>query len=209
MNKRFLSEVSTLITKGTTPTTVGGSFVSQGIHFVKSESVGEYKHLDKSLFQFIDKETDEKLKRSRLEQDDLLFSIAGAYLGKLSIVQKSDLPANTNQAVGIVRVDSSQADVNYLYYYFSQNHINKYINRLSSQSSQPNLNLDLLGNLELWYRPLVIQQKIATILSSLDAKIELNNRINRELEAMAKTLYDYWFVQFDFPFDFAQGKPRS
>lgn len=53
------------------------------------------------------------------------------------------------------------------------------------------------------------QKNIAEVLSSLDAKIELNNRINAELEAMAKTLYDYWFVQFDFPFDFAQGKPDA
>ncbi|NCO02195.1 MAG: restriction endonuclease subunit S [Epsilonproteobacteria bacterium] len=50
-----------------------------------------------------------------------------------------------------------------------------------------------------------IQQKIAKVLSTLDAKIELNNRINKELEAMAKTLYDYWFVQFDFPN--VDGKP--
>ncbi|NDC93518.1 MAG: restriction endonuclease subunit S, partial [Flavobacteriales bacterium] len=49
------------------------------------------------------------------------------------------------------------------------------------------------------------QQKIASVLSSLDSKIELNNRINAELEAMAKTLYDYWFVQFDFTN--AKGKP--
>jgi type I restriction enzyme S subunit len=49
------------------------------------------------------------------------------------------------------------------------------------------------------------QQKIALVLSSLDSKIELNNRINAELEAMAKTLYDYWFVQFDFPNE--KGKP--
>ncbi|MCU0323637.1 MAG: restriction endonuclease subunit S [Spirosomaceae bacterium] len=49
------------------------------------------------------------------------------------------------------------------------------------------------------------QQKIANVLSALDAKIELNNRINAELEAMAKTLYDYWFVQFDFPD--VEGKP--
>lgn len=53
------------------------------------------------------------------------------------------------------------------------------------------------------------QQKIAAVLSALDAKIELNQRINAELESMAKTLYDYWFVQFDFPFDFAQGKPNE
>ncbi len=51
------------------------------------------------------------------------------------------------------------------------------------------------------------QQKIAAVLSALDAKIDCNNRINAELESMAKTLYDYWFVQFDFPFDFASGKP--
>ncbi|MBK7041942.1 MAG: restriction endonuclease subunit S [Bacteroidetes bacterium] len=53
--------------------------------------------------------------------------------------------------------------------------------------------------------PIKEQFKIAQILSTLDAKIELNNRINAELEAMAKTLYDYWFVQFDFPD--AKGKP--
>ena len=47
------------------------------------------------------------------------------------------------------------------------------------------------------------------VLSALDAKIELNNRINAELESLAKTIYDYWFVQFDFPFDFAQGKPSA
>lgn len=62
----------------------------------------------------------------------------------------------------------------------------------------------LIPNLELDE-----QQTIASVLSSLDTKIELNNRINAELEAMAKTIYDYWFVQFDFPFDFAQGKPDA
>ncbi|MGJ0328718.1 restriction endonuclease subunit S [Aliarcobacter cryaerophilus] len=49
------------------------------------------------------------------------------------------------------------------------------------------------------------EEKIANVLSSLDSKIELNNKINKELEAMAKTLYDYWFVQFDFPDE--NGKP--
>lgn len=53
------------------------------------------------------------------------------------------------------------------------------------------------------------QARTAAVLSALDAKIELNNRINAELEAMAKTLFDYWFVQFDFPFDFAKGRPAA
>ena len=205
MNKKTLKDVSVLITKGTTPTSIGGSFTDKGIIFVKSESITHSKYLNSDIFGHIDYQTDEKLKRSRLEEKDLLFSIAGAYLGKIAIVQKSDVPSNTNQAVGIVRLNHKLVDVDYIYYYFSQNHINEYINKLSSQSSQPNLNLEQLGNLEFEYLNLQDQQKIASLLSTLDAKIELNNKINTELEAMAKTLYDYWFVQFDFPN--GNGKP--
>ncbi len=73
-------------------------------------------------------------------------------------------------------------------------------------TSYPSLNPSDIGNLEFDI-PVSIseQQKIAKVLSDLDAKIELNNKINAALEAMAKTLYDYWFVQFDFPN--ANGKP--
>lgn len=205
MNKKTLKEVSLLITKGTTPSSIGSNFTTSGINYVKSESVGKFKFLDGELFQYIDSKTDEKLKRSRLSEGDLLFSIAGAYLGKISIVRDSDLPANTNQAVGIVRLDKTKADKNYVYYYFTQKQINEYINKLSSQSSQPNLNLDLLGKLEFNYLPIEFQSQIAKVLSDLDAKIELNNKINAELEAMSKLIYDYWFVQFDFPNE--AGKP--
>ena len=67
-------------------------------------------------------------------------------------------------------------------------------------SSQPLLTQGILNNLEISYpENFIAQQKIASVLSALDDKIELNNRFNAELEAMAKTLYDYWFVQFDFP----------
>lgn len=206
MNSRFeLKEVSELITKGTTPTTVGCNFTNHGINFIKSESISDSKYLNSYVFEHIDKETDNKLKRSRLAEGDLLFSIAGAYLGKIGIVRSRDLPANTNQAVGIVRLNKKKADVDFLYYYFSQNYINKYINKLSSQSSQPNLNLELLGKLEFGLTDISIQKKIAEVLSSLDSKIELNNNIDSELELMAKTLYNYWFVQFDFPNK--NGKP--
>ncbi len=203
--KTTLKEISELITKGTTPTSIGGVFTDSGIYFIKSESICGSKFLNRDVFGYIDEETDRKLKRSRLAKDDLLFSIAGAYLGKIGIVRDEDLPSNTNQAVGIVRLNKNVVDVNYVFYYFSQNHINQYINQLSSQSSQPNLNLDLLGKLEIELKDINTQQKIAAVLSSLDSKIELNNKINTELEAMAKTLYDYWFVQFDFPDK--DGKP--
>jgi type I restriction enzyme S subunit len=199
MSKITLKEVSELITKGTTPSSVGCEFVEEGINFIKSESISDSKHLNNQIYEHIDEVTDDKLKRSRLKEGDLLFSIAGAYLGKIGIVQNTDVPANTNQAVGIVRLKKELVDIDYVYYFFSQTHINSYINKLSSQSSQPNLNLDLLGKLEFELLDIATQKQIAAVLSSLDSKIELNNRINAELEAMAKTLYDYWFVQFEFP----------
>ena len=86
--------------------------------------------------------------------------------------------------------------------------ITEYLNVIASNNvtSYPSLNPSDIGDLVLKIPSSKIeQQKIAKVLSDLDAKIELNNRINTELEAMAKTLYDYWFVQFDFPD--ANGKP--
>jgi hypothetical protein len=70
----------------------------------------------------------------------------------------------------------------------------------------PSLNQKILDRLPIWLPEIEEQQKIAAVLSVLDAKIGCNKCINAELETMAKTLYDYWFVQFDFPFDFAQGR---
>ncbi|SDY00355.1 restriction endonuclease subunit S [Nitrosomonas sp. Nm58] len=82
--------------------------------------------------------------------------------------------------------------------------------RERSQGSQTKfLTMPILTGIHLKDLGFDEQSKIAKVLTSIDTKIKLNNRINAELEAMAKTLYDYWFVQFDFPFDFAQGKPDA
>ena len=74
-----------------------------------------------------------------------------------------------------------------------------------SGSALPRIILKNFGEIDVIYKEIKVQQKIASLLSALDSKIELNNRINTELEAIAKTLYDYWFVQFDFPD--TNGKP--
>lgn len=72
---------------------------------------------------------------------------------------------------------------------------------MEGTSGRKRVNENALKNLEFVFPDLPAQKSIAKVLSDLDAKIELNNRINRELESMAKTLYDYWFVQFDFPIE--------
>jgi len=79
------------------------------------------------------------------------------------------------------------------------------ISCMEGTSGRQRVNENTLKNFELAFPCLIEQQKIAKVLSDLDAKIELNNKINAELEAMAKLIYDYWFVQFEFPNE--DGKP--
>lgn len=99
-----------------------------------------------------------------------------------------------NNHAHILRANKEN-DIKYLYYNFNRIKFEPYV----TGSSQPKLNKENLLNIVTSVHLLKEQQKIASVLSALDDKIELNNRINAELEAMAKTLYDYWFVQFDFP----------
>lgn len=72
-------------------------------------------------------------------------------------------------------------------------------------SIQKNINLDFLENFELMVPPLNYQNKVSKLLKDIDSKIANNNAISKELESMAKTIYDYWFLQFEFPDE--DGKP--
>ena len=91
----------------------------------------------------------------------------------------------------------------FMHYVFT--YIKRAIQNSASGSIQDNINIDYLTGLKFKIPFKSEQDEIASVLATIDTKIELNNSINAELEAMAKTLYDYWFVQFDFPN--ANGKP--
>ncbi len=115
--------------------------------------------------------------------------------GTLSNIQYVNKPFWTVDTIYYTIVNKKLANVYYLFNYLKMFDLS----RLNSGTGVPSMTFDAYYNLEVYLPDLPTQQKIAAVLSSLDSKIELNNRINAELEAMAKTLYDYWFVQFDFP----------
>ena len=192
-----LGDLCDVITKGTTPTTLGYKFTETGINFVKSECVSFDGWIDLSKFTFIDEATHEALKRSQLQEGDILFSMAGVYIGKTAIVPKAILPANTNQAVGIVRLNKRRAIPHFIDYHLRNPSYNLFLNNLVAQSAQPNLNLTEIRNLPITLPPLPEQKAIAAILGALDDKIELNRRMNATLEAMARALFQSWFVDFD------------
>lgn len=98
-------------------------------------------------------------------------------------------------------------DREYLYYFLKQDSVFQYVDKLSARTGgQTGVDLVSLNKYPIRLPDDVLdQRKLVSVLITLDAKIDCNNRINAELEAMAKMLYDYWFVQFDFPD--ASGKP--
>ncbi|MFM9104287.1 MAG: restriction endonuclease subunit S, partial [Cyanobium sp.] len=94
--------LSTVITKGSTPTSYGHAYTEAGVSFVKVESIKDGALRPSGINSFISPGTNEFLSRSRLEAGDILFSIAGS-IGTCAIVEESILPANTNQALAIIR----------------------------------------------------------------------------------------------------------
>ena len=96
-------------------------------------------------------------------------------------------------------IPKSNINNDYLYYWLRQESVFKYVDALSQRTSgQTGVDLFSLNQYPILLPTLEYQKEVASILGALDAKIELNNKINKELEAMAKLIYDYWFVQFDF-----------
>ena len=194
-----LKDISVKITKGTTPTTMGRPFVEEGINFIKAEALNGDTSLDRNGFAFIDEGTHQLLQRSILEKQDILVTIAGANTGKCGLVREADLPANTNQAVGIVRINHESAEPRFVYYFFKQKRTFDYIQTLSAQSAQPNLNLTNLGNIRVSLPPREVQTRIASILSAYDDLIENNRRRIQLLEQAARMIYKEWFVRLRFP----------
>lgn len=191
-----LGDISNKITKGTTPTTMGFPFVEEGVNFIKAESVTMEGRIDPSKFVFITEAVHEKLKRSQLEEGDILFSMAGVVLGKTAIVGEEFLPANTNQALALIRLNKALAYPEFVHYFLQQQSIFEYVNSMSAQSAQPNINLEEIGGLQISLPPLSTQRRIAGILTALDDKIELNRQMNVTLEGIAQTIWQEWFGKY-------------
>lgn len=189
-----LKDITTKITKGTTPTSIGCKFEKSGINFIKSESLVDGKTIDKSKFAFISERTHERLKRSQIEENDILFSMAGMFLGKTGIATAEVVPANTNQAVAIIRVDDTKANYEYVYYYLNQKSVIHTINTTSAQSAQPNINLKQIGEIKINLPDRKKQDQIVSLLSAIDLKISNNVEINDNLFAQMQALYAAWFI---------------
>jgi type I restriction enzyme S subunit len=163
-----------------------------------------FKNLNQMRFEATERE------RYGLQLGDLVIC-EGGEPGRCAIWNDEIAEMKIQKALHRVRVNKDYSN-KFLYYRFLLAGRNGELKRHFIGSTIKHLTGAGLKQVEFSFPPLKNQKKIADVLSSLDAKIELNNQINEELEGLAKLLYDYWFVQFDFPITGAQaaamGKPR-
>ena len=182
-----LSELCHIVTKGTTPTTLGKPFVESGINFIKAESILDDHSIDKSKFAFIDEETNALLKRSIIHDGDVVFTIAGT-LGRFALIDENVLPANTNQAVAIIRADVKKVLPEYIYICFiGEWHTDYYAKRVQ-QAVQANLSLTTIKSLPI---PLLDEAKMSEYLSlilPLIKAIKTNEAQNEKLAALRDNL---------------------
>lgn len=172
-----LSELCKLITKGTTPTTLGKNFTNSGINFIKVESILENHSFNREKFSYINKTTNFILKRSILHSGDILFTIAGT-LGRFALVDDSILPANTNQAVAIIRVNKDKILPEYLYSSFLGNWHNDYYKRHVQQAVQANLSLTTIKSLLIPMLPQAELQKYMELVHPIIKYMKKNEKEN-------------------------------
>lgn len=182
-----MGELSLLITKGTTPK----RYESSGVNFIKTESF-ENNQINKNKLSFISKETHcGELQRSVLEENDILITIAGATIGKCVVVSKELIPANTNQALAIIRLNDKN-NVNYIFHLLRSIHMKKYILNCVKGSAQPNLNLKQLSEFKVPMIKYSEQECIVSILDKFDALVnDISEGLPAELNARRKQ-YEYY-----------------
>lgn len=182
-----LQELCKVVTKGTTPTTLGKPFTSSGINFIKAESILDSHSIDSSKFAFIDEETNALLKRSVIKANDIVFTIAGT-LGRFAMVDNSVLPANTNQAVAIIRPDENKVTPAYLYSFFIGNWHNEYYSKRIQQAVQANLSLTTIKSLPIAVLSKTTMNNYDELVSPLFALMKGNEEENRRLSELRDTL---------------------
>ena len=185
-----LEEVTSVITKSTTPTTLKKYFVQSGINFIKIESIGNHGDFIESKFAKIDTETHNLLKRSKIQDGDILFSIAGA-IGRTALITKRFLPANTNQALAIIRPKEELLRY-YLYQVVSSLDFLNFSKGRIVQTAQANVSLGVLSsaNILLPANEILLKYnlKIKNIFETIDEISTQNQNLSKTRDLLIPQL---------------------
>ena len=197
-----LGDVCSKIGSGATPSGGKEAYKGGDYHLIRSQNVLDFAFSKDGLASINDEQAN-KLKNVEIIQGDVLLNITGDSVARCCIVPSEILPARVNQHVAIIRPRKEELDNNYLLYYL-QYYKRQLLQIASAGATRNAITKVMIENLILpCPKSLDDQRRIASILSSLDRKIELNNKINTNLEEMAQAIFKNWFVDFE---PFKDGK---
>ena len=183
-----LSEIAELITKGTTPTTLGYNFQEDGVNFLKIECFSENGTYIKEKTAHISEECHEKLKRSKLRTGDILFSIAGA-IGRVAVVTEEMLPANTNQALAIIRVTRDDIYLPYIKLILTSQIVKAQFERKKQGVAQLNISLKDINELEIPLPEKSKQIECASLLEKISGIITARQKQLQKLDKLIKARF--------------------
>lgn len=188
-----LGELTTKIGSGATPRGGSNSYKDEGISLIRSQNVLDLQFTTDGL-AFIDDEQADGLKNVIVEEKDVLLNITGDSVARVCMVPNFILPARVNQHVSIIRADTKKAVPEYLLYnLISQKE--ELLMQSEIGATRKAITKGMIEQFELKIPPLEEQRAIASVLSSLDDKIDLLHRQNQTLEQMAETLFREWFIE--------------
>lgn len=166
------STLASIISKGTTPQGGKSSYVDFGVNFLRVENIADDGTISHDGIMHVSEEMHTGfLKRSILQEGDILVSIAGT-LGKTAIIRAVDLPMNTNQAVSFVRLKDCSISKQYIKYAFDNPAIQDLLLSKTKVTAIPNLTLEIISNCPIPLPPLAEQQRIVDRIESLFAKLD-------------------------------------
>lgn len=169
----------------------------QSVVLQQDKSLGKY-YISREYFE-------NEMSRFEVKSGDFLVSCSGVNYGAIFQLKGEIDKGVINQALLRIRINQEIVDADYFLYYFRSYIVKKIIGG-TGDSTIPNFPpMSVVKSIDIKLPNIEIQRKIGKILAEFDNKIVNNNIINNELEAMAKTIFDYWFLQFDFPDE--NGKP--
>jgi type I restriction enzyme S subunit len=191
--KTTLGSVSKKIGSGATPTGGSNAYKESGISLIRSQNVLDFK-FSKNGLAFIDDKQAHELRNVIVEENDVLLNITGDSVARCCVVPTHILPARVNQHVAIIRALPEMADNRYIYYLL-QSMKDELLMQAEIGATRNALTKGMLETLEISLPTVEEQISIASVLSSLDDKIDLLHRQNKTLEAMGETLFRQWFVE--------------
>ena len=169
-----------------------------GVPFITISNITANNRLDLENAMHVPEEYYEGISDTKkAKKNDILYSVVGSF-GKPVLVDEN-LKFVFQRHIAILRPDTNKILPEFLYYSMLNPRFYAIADNLAIGAAQRTLTLDSLRNIEIEVPSLVEQKRIVDIIVPIDIKIRTNVQINDYLDEMAKTIYDYWFVQFDFP----------